>query len=164
MPGHCVIKGNEDADRLARMDSDSYFYGQEPCVPQSAWIVRDIHKKWVIDAHSKNWIAPNSCRQSQLWIRVFYHGELLAYWTSPQDGTNNKPCLCILPIVRETAALHFVCVCPTLATLRTRVFGKPKPIMNASKFVDALASAILRFAFQSKQPLTELTSICTSNF
>jgi hypothetical protein len=29
-PGHCDIKGNEEADRLARMGLDSHFCGPEP--------------------------------------------------------------------------------------------------------------------------------------
>jgi hypothetical protein len=41
----------------------------EPCVPLSASIVRDMNRKWVIDAHSKHWIVLNSCRQSKLWIK-----------------------------------------------------------------------------------------------
>jgi hypothetical protein len=45
-------------------------------------------------------------------------------------------CLCILQIGRGDG-IHFVYLCPTLVTLRTRIFGK------------VLASAILRFAFQS---------------
>jgi hypothetical protein len=49
--------------------------------------------------------------------------------------------------LEEETAFHFVCVCPTLASLRTRIFGKP--IMNASKFTELSASAILRFALQS---------------
>jgi hypothetical protein len=47
--------------------------------------------------------------------------------------------------LEEETALHFVCVCPTLATLRTRIFGKL--IMNASEFAEVSASAILQFAF-----------------
>jgi hypothetical protein len=47
----------------------------------------------------------------------------------------------------EETALHFVYVCPTFATLETRIFGKP--IMNASEFTEVFASAILQFAFQS---------------
>jgi hypothetical protein len=49
--------------------------------------------------------------------------------------------------LEEETALQCVCVCPTLATLRTRIFGKPK--MNASEFAEVSASAILQFAFQS---------------
>jgi hypothetical protein len=66
---HCDIKGNEQADRLARMGSDSYLCGPQPCVPLSASIIRKINRKRVIDAHSKHWTAINSCRQSKLWIK-----------------------------------------------------------------------------------------------
>jgi hypothetical protein len=66
---HCDIKCNEEADRLARMGSDFHFCGPEPCVPLSASIVRDTNRKWVIDEHSKHWIALNSCRQFKLWIK-----------------------------------------------------------------------------------------------
>jgi ribonuclease HI len=69
VPGHCDMEGNEEADRLARMRSDSHFCGPEPCVPKSASIVRDMNRKWVIDVHSKHWIALNSFRQSKLWIK-----------------------------------------------------------------------------------------------
>jgi hypothetical protein len=60
MPGHCDIKGNEEANRLARMGSDSHFLKPEPCVPFSASVVWNMNRKWVIDAHSKHWIALNS--------------------------------------------------------------------------------------------------------
>jgi ribonuclease HI len=38
VPGHCAIKGNEEADRLARMGSDSHFCGPKPCQLQLSWI------------------------------------------------------------------------------------------------------------------------------
>jgi hypothetical protein len=57
-------KDNEEADRMARMGSNSYFCGPEPSVALSASIVRDMNRNWVIDAHSKHWIALNSCRQA----------------------------------------------------------------------------------------------------
>jgi hypothetical protein len=60
VPGHCDIKGKE-ADRLLQMGWDSHFCGPESCVPQSASIVRDMNRKWVIDVQSKHWIALNSC-------------------------------------------------------------------------------------------------------
>jgi hypothetical protein len=52
VPGPWDIKGNEEVDRLARMGSDYRFCGPEPCVPLSASVVRDMNRKWVIDAHS----------------------------------------------------------------------------------------------------------------
>jgi hypothetical protein len=52
VPGHCDIKGNEETDRMARMGSDSHFWGPEFCVPLSTSIVRDINRRWVIDTGS----------------------------------------------------------------------------------------------------------------
>jgi hypothetical protein len=56
--------------------------------------------------------------------------------------------------LKEETAFHFVCVCPTLATLRTRILGKA--VMNALEFTEVLASAILRFDFQSGRLETNL--------
>jgi hypothetical protein len=66
VPGPCNIEGIEDADRLARMGSDSYICGPEPYVLLSASVVQDMNGRWVIDAHSKHWIPLNNCRQSKL--------------------------------------------------------------------------------------------------
>jgi hypothetical protein len=68
-PGHCDIKGNKEADRLARMGSDFHFCRPKSCVLLSASIVRDMNRKSIIDAHSKYLIPLNSCRQSKLWIK-----------------------------------------------------------------------------------------------
>jgi hypothetical protein len=57
--------------------------------------------------------------------------------------------------LEEATALHFVSVCPNFAKLRTCNFGKP--IMNALKFTEASALAILRFAFQSGRLETNLS-------
>jgi hypothetical protein len=69
VPSHCDIKGNEEADRLVWMGLDSHFCGPEPCFSLSASIVRDMNRRWVIDAHSKHLIALNSCRQTKLSIK-----------------------------------------------------------------------------------------------
>jgi hypothetical protein len=166
VPGHCNIKGNKEADRLARMGSDSYFCGPGPCVPLSASIVRDMNRKWVIDAHSKHWIVLNCCRQSKLWIKhpklqttkylmslpkkqlkilvSLVTGQCCLNKHLHRIGLTTSP-VCASCQLEEGTALHFVCVCPTLATLRTRTFDKP--IMNASEFTEGSASAILWFAF-----------------
>jgi hypothetical protein len=70
VPGHCDIKGNEEADRLARMGSDSHFYRLEPCVPLPASIVRDINKSGSL-THTLNTGSHLTAvyRQSKLWIK-----------------------------------------------------------------------------------------------
>jgi hypothetical protein len=126
-----------------------------------------MNRRWVIDAHSKHWIALYSGRQSKLWIK---HQKLQTtnyFMSLPKKllriliyliighcrfnkhlhsmGLATSP-VCASCQLEEETALHFVCVCPTLPTLRTRIFGKP--IINASEFAEVLASTILRFAFQ----------------
>jgi hypothetical protein len=157
------------------MGSDSHFCGPEPCVPLSASVVRDMNRRWVIDAHSKHWIALNSCRQSKLWIKhpklqttkyllslpkkqlrvlvalIKGHCCLNKHLHKMRLATNP---VCVSCQLQEETALYFVCVCPTLATLRTRIFGKP--IMHASELTEISASAILRFAFQSGKLETNL--------
>jgi hypothetical protein len=155
--GLCDIKNNEEADRLARMGSDSHFCGPEPCVPQSTSIVRDMDR---------------NCRQSKLWIEhpnnqiphesAYKRAGILVSLITGHCCLNkhlHKMGLTASPVcascqLEEERALHFLYVCPTLATLRTRIFGKP--IMNASEFTEVLAFAILRFAFQSGRLETHL--------
>jgi hypothetical protein len=141
VPGHCDIKGNEEADRL------EWTLGLEPCVPLSVSIVRDMNRKWVIDTHSKHWIALNSSRQFKLFgLNTQIFKQPNTSWVMPKKqfrilvslitehrclnkhlnrmglATNLVYASCQL---EEETALHFLCVCPTLATLRTRIFGKP---------------------------------------
>jgi hypothetical protein len=79
------------------------------------------------------------------WCCLNKHLHRMGLATSP---------VCASCQLEEETALHFVCVCPTLALWRTRIFGKP--IKNASKFTEVSASAILRFAFQSGRLETNL--------
>jgi hypothetical protein len=119
------------------MGSDTHFCGPEPCVPLSASIVRDMNKKWLIDAHSKHWIALNSCRQSKLWIE---HPKLQS--TKYLMSLPKKQLRILVSLItgyccfnkhlhspvcascqwEEETALHFVYVCPIFATLITRIF------------------------------------------
>jgi hypothetical protein len=104
---------------------------------------------------NETYTGPNMyCRQSNLWIKhpklqtTKYSG--FSYYCHNEHlhrmGMTTSP-VCGSCQMGEETALHFVCVCPTLATLRKRIFGKP--IMNASQFTEVSASAILQFAFQS---------------
>jgi hypothetical protein len=56
--------------------------------------------------------------------------------------------------LEEETALHFLCVCPTFATLKTRISGQP--IINASEFAEVSASAILQIASQNGRLETNL--------
>jgi hypothetical protein len=146
VPGHCDIRGNEEADRLVRMGLDSHFWGPEPSVTLSASIVRDMNRRWVIDAHSKHWITLNSCRQSKLKhpklqtnFMIFITGYCFLNKHLDRMGLTTSP-VCASCQLEEETTLHFVCVCPTLATLRTRIFGKL--IMNASEFAEVSSGSL----------------------
>jgi hypothetical protein len=128
VPGHSDIKSNKEADRLARMGLDSHFCRLEFCVPMSASIDRDMNRKWVIDAHSKHWIALNSCRQCKLWIK---HPKLRTtkYLCLPKNSSEfgcivalinistrwdwQQVLLCILPIRRGDGTSLCVCLSDT---------------------------------------------------
>jgi hypothetical protein len=49
--------------------------------------------------------------------------------------------------ILEESALHFICVCPTLANLRTKIFGKP--ILSVSEYEGMSASSFVKFAEKS---------------
>jgi hypothetical protein len=103
------------------MGSDSHFCEPEPCFPLSASIVRDMNSKWVIDAHSKHWIALDSYRQSKLWIKHIKFQTTKYLTCLPKKQLRilvslitghcclNKPCLSILPIGRGDGT--WLCVC-----------------------------------------------------
>jgi hypothetical protein len=45
--------------------------------------------------------------------------------------------------IEEESPLHFICVCPTLANLRTQTFGKP--IHSVSKYKGMSAGSFVQF-------------------
>jgi hypothetical protein len=127
-------------------------------------------------SHSKHWITLNiSSRQSKLWIKhpKLQTSKYLMSLPKKQLKTLvslitghcclnkhlHRMSLTTSPVrascqLEEETALHFVCVCPTFAKLRIRIFGKP--IMIGSEFTEVSGFAILRFAFQSGRLETDL--------
>jgi hypothetical protein len=49
--------------------------------------------------------------------------------------------------IEEESALHFICECPTLANLRTQIFGKP--ILSVSEYEEMSAVSFVQFAERS---------------
>jgi hypothetical protein len=45
--GYCGVEGNEKADELARMGSDSQFCGPEPCLALPTTVAKSKIKDWV---------------------------------------------------------------------------------------------------------------------
>jgi hypothetical protein len=46
--------------------------------------------------------------------------------------------------IEEESAFHFICVCPTLANQRTKIFGKP--ILSFSEYEGMSAGSFVQFA------------------
>jgi hypothetical protein len=166
VPGHSDIFGNDKADELARQGST--FCGPEPCLPLSTSVVRQNTKEWAIQAHSRNWAEVSGCRQSKQWIsqpklsvtkyllnlsrnklRILVSlitGHCCLNSHLHKMGLKPSP-TCGACSIEAESAFHFLCVCPALANLRSRVMGKP--IVPVSDIPEIPPSTILRFASES---------------
>jgi hypothetical protein len=49
--------------------------------------------------------------------------------------------------IEEESGLHFICLCPTLANLRTQIFGKP--ILSVSEYEEMSVGSFVQFAEKS---------------
>jgi hypothetical protein len=96
VPVHCDIKGNEEAERVARVGSDSYFCGPEPYVPLSASIVRDMNRKSLTQV-ANNQIPHEPKKQLRILVSLITEHCCLNKHLHRMELTT-KPCLCILPI------------------------------------------------------------------
>jgi hypothetical protein len=61
-------------------------------------------------------------------------------------GLLSDPICAACGIVEESAP-HFICKCPTLANLRTLIFGKP--ILSVSEYEEISAGSFVKFAEKS---------------
>jgi hypothetical protein len=61
-------------------------------------------------------------------------------------GLIDEP-ICIACGMEDESVFHFLCNCPSLISLRMRLFSKP--ILSVEEYERASASALLRFALAS---------------
>jgi hypothetical protein len=67
--GHCGIFGNEAADALAGVGSNSAFVGPEPCLALAPSRVKRKERKWLLNSHCVSWSLEIACRQSKMWLK-----------------------------------------------------------------------------------------------
>jgi hypothetical protein len=168
VPGHCGIIGNEEAECLAGVDSKSSFCESEPCLPVPKSLMTRVSKEWLSGNHLSYWNLVNRCRQSKVWIKRpclklarFLRnlprtklGVLIGLLTGDvrlnkhlhKIGLLSDP-TCAACGIEEESALHFICVCPTLANLRTQIFGKS--ILSASEYEEISAGSFEQYAEKS---------------
>lgn len=70
VPGHSNILGNEKADELARLASDSCLNGPEPGMPVSYSTLQQIVKNWKDKRFKNHWTSLNFARQAKNCIKI----------------------------------------------------------------------------------------------
>ena len=65
VPGHCGIEGNEKADTLAKVASETVYFGPEPAVGISPTAIKMALKHFVNARHTVRWSFVPGCRQSK---------------------------------------------------------------------------------------------------
>jgi ribonuclease HI len=68
VPGHCGIEGNEMADNLAKLGSNSQFVGPEPFCGISNCSIKMEIRRWEEQKVVANWMAVSRCNQSKRFI------------------------------------------------------------------------------------------------
>jgi hypothetical protein len=150
--------------------SKSKFYGPEPCLPVPKSLMTRMTREWLSYNHLSFSNLVSECRQSNVWIKRpclklarFLRnlprtkiGVLIGLITKHvrlnkhlhRMGLISDPA-CAACGIEEELALHFICVCPTLANLRTQIFGKP--ILSVNEYEGMSAGSFVQFAEKSSR-------------
>ena len=149
IPGHSNFQGNERADGLARMASDSVVSGPEPFLPVTSCRIKTAIRDWCRARHCKRWRASTKSRGTKLWLSTpWYNGG------SPMINTADRNSIrlivglitghCQLNQHRHTIGLsdsprcnncdaaietpyHFLSECPKFLQQRLLYFGEAYP-------------------------------------
>jgi hypothetical protein len=165
VPGHSDIRGNEYADSLARLGSDSNVVAPVPCVPLSKGWAKLTIRNWVSFSHTSLWKLIPSCRQTKLLIKEplsaieaakirclkrdklrtlvgvltghFYFNKHL------QTMGLATSSLCNRCLEDEDTAYHLVCLCPSLARRRFQILGNS--VLNEHEYSKLKIKDVLKF-------------------
>jgi hypothetical protein len=146
VPGHQSIRGNEQADKLAKQASATSTLGPEPALGIPKCIARDAIKKWTEHQHLRTWKDKRSCRHSKLLIsrlckkraycllklnrhQIKLAAALLTGHAPVRGhlrtiGLFNGDPFCRFCRMETETAQHIICGCDALSRQRY-VFGKP---------------------------------------
>jgi hypothetical protein len=134
-------------------------------VPKS--LMARVTKEWLSGNHLSYWNLVSGRRQSKvsnmaaitLKLPRTKLGVLIGLLTGhvrlnkhlQRMGLLSDP-TCAAWGIEEESTLHFICVCPTLANLRTQIFGKP--ILSVSEYTEMSAGSFVQFAQKRAVDLT----------
>jgi hypothetical protein len=68
VPGHCGIRGNEEADKLARQVSATLLTGPEPALGIPKCLARQAIRTWTMDQHHHIWRDVPGHKHGKLFI------------------------------------------------------------------------------------------------
>ena len=149
IPGHSNLQGNERADGLARMASDSVAIGPEPFLPVTTSCIKVAIRDWCRARHCKRWRASTKSRNTKLWVKTpWYNGGSPVPHTADRDsmrlvmglitghcqlnqhrhriGLSDSPQCDNCVGVIETPH-HFLAECPKYLQQRLLYFGEAYP-------------------------------------
>ena len=156
IPGHSGHDGNEKADELARLGSNTLFIGPEPFIGISSCILKLELQKWEQNQVVVNWQTTTALQQSKRFITpnkkttqklLELSKKVLCTYTGLMTGhcpsryhmktigkLQNDTCR-FCNTERETSE-HLLCDCPALCKRRARFLGReclsPREIWTAS--------------------------------
>ena len=145
IPEHRGIKGNETADRLAKLASKQNFTGRERVIGVSNRLVTEDINKWLAEKHQKEWYKATACKQAKTLMgehlnpkraadirslsrtevmtitEVFIGHGKLAYHRH-KIGLAESP-LCRLYGEDNETSTHILCDCPAIRDKRQILTG-----------------------------------------